>query len=119
MRRGLNLYVIGLRRCAEVRVGKKPPIPHTTSFSKTVPVTRMVWERLGDFGGRYCSKTINRKCVFKQTTWSGGRVLGPISSNSLAYLGIYVPRDRVKQVPAKLVNRLLEHLEARNETLSA
>jgi hypothetical protein len=112
LRSDLNLYVIGLRRCAEVRVGRKPPVSHTTSFSKVVPITRMRWERVGEWGSRYVTKTVEKEVEFKQTTWTGGRVLGPISSNSLAYLGIFIPRDKVKQVPAKFVNRILEHFNA-------
>lgn len=112
MRKDLHLYAIGLRRCAEIRVGRKPPLPHTTSFSKVVPVSRPVYHERPLDGSPWIGttyKTTMRKVEFKQTTWKGGRVLGPISSNSLAYLGVFVPRDRVKQIPAKLVNRVLEH----------
>jgi len=108
LRKDLNLYVIGLRRCAEVRVGRKPPVSHTTSFSKVIPVTRMKRET-GPFGFHYRDVIVEKKVEFKQTTWTGGRVLGPISSNSLAYLGIFVARDKVRQVPARFVNRILEH----------
>jgi hypothetical protein len=111
LRKDLNLYVVGLRRCAEVRVGRKPPVSHTTSFSKVVPVTRLKRETIGLYGFRYNPITVEKKVEFKQTTWTGGRVLGPISSNSLAYLGIFVARDKVKQVPAKFVNRILEHFQ--------
>jgi hypothetical protein len=113
MRKDLKLYVIGLRRCAELRVGKKPPVPHTTSFSKIVPVTKLVQQPIGEFGTQYVAQTRRRKFTFKQTTWTGGRVLGPISANSLAYLGIYVNRDAVKEVPARHVDRLLAIVEGR------
>lgn len=109
LRKDLNLYVIGLRRCAEIRVGRKPPVAHTTSFSKVVPVTKPIYTN-GVFG-RYItdSKIVMKKVEFKQTIWKGGRVLGPISTNALAYIGMYAARDKVVKVPLKFHTRLLEH----------
>jgi hypothetical protein len=116
LRSDLNLYVIGMRRCAEVRVGKKPPIPHTTSFEKVVPVTKLIRHTDDVWGNpRFTRKEVMKKAEFKQTTWEGGRVLGPISANSLAYLGIWVGRDKVREVPAKYVQKLLDHLEAHRD----
>lgn len=95
-----------------MRVGKKPPIPHTTSFSRVVPIQKMVQERIGPFSTKFTMKTVNKKFVFNQTTWTGGRVLGPISSNSLAYLGLSVSRNKVKQVPPRTIQAVLKLLEA-------